>query len=75
LRPSAINSWVGEHGFGGIFGLYGSSDTAGTILAFRGWALYDIASNGNTELPLPVGNGKEYTAVFDKQAPYSWPSV
>ena len=65
----------GDHSIGGTFGLYRSADTAGTILAFRGWALHDVASSGNSELPLPAGNGTGYSAVFLKQAPYSKPSA
>ncbi|MBW8881103.1 MAG: hypothetical protein JF615_06670 [Asticcacaulis sp.] len=65
----------GDQGVAGTFGLYRSADTAGTILAFRGWALHDIASSGNTALPLPAGNGTGYSAVFLKQAPYSKPAA
>ncbi len=70
-----VQQAFGDHSLGGTFGLYRSADTAGTILAFRGWALHDVASSGNTELPLPAGNGTGYSAVFLKQAPYSKPSV
>ncbi|ESQ83992.1 hypothetical protein AEAC466_09615 [Asticcacaulis sp. AC466] len=70
-----VQTTVGDHKLGGTFGVYGSDDTAGTILAFRGWALHDIASSGNTKLPLPTGNGTGYSAVFLEQAPYSKPSV
>lgn len=70
-----VSTTLGDHRVGGTFGLYASDDTAGTILAFRGWAQHDIASASNTELPLPKGFGTGYSAVFLKQAPYSKPMV
>jgi hypothetical protein len=34
-------------------GLFGFDDTAGTLLAFRGWAMHDIKSQLNGSFPLP----------------------
>lgn len=34
-------------------GLFGHGDKAGTLLAFRGWALHDLKSVGSTVFPLP----------------------
>jgi len=72
LTPSAINSWVGEELL--VDGVE-ASDTAGTVLAFRGWAEHDIASASNSALPLPEGYGEGYSAVFLKQAAVSKPGV
>jgi hypothetical protein len=34
-------------------GLFGDDDTAGTLLAYRGWALHDVLSQANGSFPLP----------------------
>lgn len=34
-------------------GLFGHGDKAGTLLAFRGWALHDVKAVGSTVFPLP----------------------
>ncbi len=72
---ASVQKTLDDHVVGATFGLYTSDDTAGTILAFRGWAEHDIASAGNTALPLPAGYGTGYSAVFLKQAAVSKPGV
>ncbi|ESQ74736.1 hypothetical protein [Asticcacaulis sp. AC402] len=64
-----------QHGLGATLGLYGSSDTAGTLLAFRGWAQHDLISTGHSKLPLPLGNVSGFNTVFTQQATISRPAV
>ena len=35
------------------FGVFTHGDTAGTLLAFRGWALHDLKSSASGDFPLP----------------------
>ncbi len=59
----------GDHLVGLTVGGFRKDDTAGTILAWRGWALHDISSADNTTLPLPSGDNQGYYQIFgDYQA-------
>ena len=67
LEGSVITQ-AGDQTFGATVGVFSKDDTAGTMLAWRGWALHDVASDNNSELPLPSGP-QGYDAIFgDYQA-------
>lgn len=66
---ASVVTQVGDHGLGATLGVFSKDDTAGTILAWRGWALHDISSNANTELPLPAG-AQGYTKIFGPYQAY-----
>ena len=51
---------------------FGNNDTAGTLLAWRGWTLNDQVTTMNGRLPLPNGNILE---LFPRQAPQTQPFV
>ncbi len=64
----------GDHLLGLTLGGFKKDDTAGTILAWRGWALHDISSGENTTLPLPKGDNQGWYRIFeDYQAPATRP--
>ncbi|MEI9906409.1 MAG: hypothetical protein WDN06_22780 [Asticcacaulis sp.] len=64
----------GDHVLGLTLGGFRKDDTAGTILAWRGWGLHDISSSENTTLPLPAGDNQGWTQIFGAyQAPASRP--
>ena len=52
---AAVVTQAGDHVLGATVGVFSKDDTAGTLLAWRGWALNDVSSNQNGELPLPQG--------------------
>ncbi len=57
-------------------GVFTRDDTAGTLLSWRGWALHDVSSADNTELPLPDGANQGYARLFGTyQATASRPLV
>ncbi len=66
---ASVITQAGDHTLGATFGVFSKDDTAGTILAWRGWALHDISSNENTELPLPEGP-QGYKAIFGAYQAY-----
>jgi hypothetical protein len=43
----------GDQQIAATAGLFGDDDTAGTLLAYRGWALHDVLSQANGSFPLP----------------------
>lgn len=45
---------LGDHRVTGTLGVFGFNDTAGTLLAFRGWALHDVKATAFGEQPLPT---------------------
>lgn len=59
-----------EVGFGGS--IFRGNDTAGTLLAFRGFAMHDVRSTGASRLALPVAK-TGFAAMIPKQAPFSNP--
>ena len=64
----------GDHLVGLTVGGFRKDDTAGTILAWRGWALHDISSSESTTLPLPSGDEQGWYQIFgDYQAPATRP--
>jgi hypothetical protein len=70
---ASVATQAGDQGLGATLGVFSKDDTAGTMLAWRGWALHDISSDNNTLLPLPSGP-QGYTAIFGPyQAYYSRP--
>lgn len=67
---------AGDSKFGATAGVFSRDDTAGTILAWRGWALHDISSADSTGLALPDGDDQGWYQLFDDdQAAYSRPVV
>ena len=71
---ASVITQAGDHGLGATIGVFSKDDTAGTLLAWRGWALHDISSDDNTTLPLPSGP-QGYKAIFglyqaDASRPY-----
>ncbi|GAB6139721.1 hypothetical protein JCM14076_04500 [Methylosoma difficile] len=58
----------------GVFGaLLANNDTAGTLLAWRGWNLHDYEATLSDRLNLPQGTGIQ--TVFPNQAAYTSPFV
>jgi len=55
--------------------LFAGADAAGAVLAYRGWALHDLATGGNAALTLPDTPGAGYEAIFLKQARVTRPGV
>ena len=51
----------------GTFGVFTHGDTAGTLLAFRGWALHDLKSSASGDFALPP----QPPFIVRKQAPYT----
>ncbi len=66
---ASVATQAGEHGLGVTLGVFSKDDTAGTILAWRGWALHDVSSGENSELPLPSGP-QGYKALFGAYQSY-----
>ncbi len=66
---ASVITQAGDHGLGATVGVFSKDDTAGTILAWRGWALHDISSDQNTELPLPGGD-QGYEKLFGDNQDY-----
>lgn len=60
----SVQKTLGAHGVGLTLGGFIKDDTAGTVLAWRGWAMHDIASADNTELPLPSGEEQGWYQIF-----------
>src|SRR6185312_16981071 len=55
--------------------LFQGADAAGSLLAYRGWALDTVVAGGNAALRLPDTSGAGYEAVFVKQARIDRPGV
>ena len=55
----------------GTLGLFGFNDTAGTLLAFRGWALHDQKTGAFSRQPLPVLNSD----MIGAQPPWTTPTL
>lgn len=55
----------------GTLGLFGFNDTAGTLLAFRGWALHDQKTGAFSRQKLPPLNGD----MAGAQPPWSTPTL
>jgi len=66
---ASVATQAGDHGLGATLGVFSKDDTAGTMLAWRGWALHDVSSDQNTELPLPSGP-QGYEALFGDYQSY-----
>ena len=47
---------IGANRISGTVGIFGFNDTAGTLLAFRGWALHDLKAGAFGHEPLPPLN-------------------
>lgn len=67
---ASVSTQAGDHGLGATLGVFSKDDTAGTILAWRGWALHDISSSQDTGLPLPSGP-QGYEAIFGDYQAYA----
>jgi hypothetical protein len=48
---------VADHNIAVTGAAFGYNDTSGTLLSFRGWALYDIKATATTDFPLPPRYG------------------
>jgi hypothetical protein len=85
ITPSAINSWIGEEvkvvgaeatvargQLAATAAIFGFNDTAGTLLAFRGWALHDLKATAFGHQRLPTLNGFFASGV---QAPSTRPAL
>lgn len=70
-----VETQAGDHHMGATVGLFAGADAAGSILAYRGWALHDLITGGNAVLPVPGVAGSGYRAVFVKQAGVDRPGV
>lgn len=69
-----VQRTFGDHVVGLTLGGFRKDDTAGTIIAWRGWALHDISASENTTLPLPSGENQGWYRIFGAyQAPASRP--
>ena len=66
---ASVATQAGDHGLGATLGVFSKDDTAGTMLAWRGWSLQDIASDQNTLWPLPSGP-QGYVALFGDHQSY-----
>jgi hypothetical protein len=51
-----VQNTFGGHVLGLTGAIFTGNDTSATILAWRGWALHDIASGRDSRLPLPAGD-------------------
>jgi len=71
LEGTATHEFDGGGRLSGTFGLFGYNDTAGTLLAFRGWALHDEKTTAFSDQPLPPLSD---FMVFS-QAPATSPTV
>lgn len=85
ITPSAIDSWIGEEvkvvgaeatvtrgSVSATAAIFGFNDTAGTLLAFRGWALHDLKATAFGRQPLPPLNAFLSGGV---QAPSTRPAI
>jgi hypothetical protein len=68
----SLKNTFAEHELGLTLGAFSSNDTAGTLLAFRGWAQGDIRAQSGQKLPLTRG-AAGWRVIFDRQADYSIP--
>ncbi len=66
---ASVITQAGDHSLGATIGVFSKDDTAGTILAWRGWSLHDISSDENTTLPLPSGP-QGYKTIFGPYQAY-----
>lgn len=62
-----------EHAISINGGLFGVNDTAGSLLAYRGWALQDSKATIFGEVPLPAINSIGPTGMFNQQSPFVVP--
>lgn len=85
ITPSAVNSWIGEEvkvvgaeatvsrgSVSATAAVFGFNDTAGTLLAFRGWALHDLKATAFGHQKLPPLNAFMTAGV---QAPTTRPAL
>jgi hypothetical protein len=64
---ASYTTW--DQTFGATVGVFGYDDTAGTLLALRGWSLSDLTSTATDRLPLPPLN----SFIGARQAPFTDP--
>lgn len=50
---TTVRGDVGGASVAATVGVFGGADTAGTLLAFRGWALHDLKNSAESRMPLP----------------------
>jgi hypothetical protein len=50
---ASLSRQFGRQEFSATLGAFGDDDTAGTLLAFRGWALHDLKATAQGRFPLP----------------------
>jgi hypothetical protein len=63
---------LGGHQVAGTLGLFGFNDTAGTLLAFRGWAMHDLKATAFSKMQLPP---LDQALWLDAQAPRTLPVI
>jgi hypothetical protein len=63
-------AWGGQR-VSATLALFGLNDTAGTLLAFRGWAMHDLKAGAFGRQPLPPLNH----FMLDAQAPATRPTI
>lgn len=72
---ASVKTRIAGQGLGLVGGLFQGADAAGSLLAYRGWALDDVVTGGNAALRLPNTPGAGYEAIFVKQARITRPGV
>lgn len=74
IRPAAVEATLdadsGAHSLRATAAVFAANDTAGTLLAFRGWALHDRKTLAFGRQPLPAGG--DFTGF---QAPFTHPLI
>jgi hypothetical protein len=67
-----VRQELGGHRISGTLGLFGFNDTAGTLLAFRGWAMHDQKVTAFSKQQLPP---LDQSVWLDAQAPRTLPII
>ena len=71
----SLRTQLGDHGLAATAGLFQGADAAGSLIAYRGWALDDVVTGGNQAVRLPNTPDAGYAAVFVRQAGVTRPGV
>jgi hypothetical protein len=71
-RPQALG---GAHSFSLFGSVFYNNDTAGGLIAWKGWSVHDRQSRLGDEIPLPPVPQIQPGMWFDRQDPYITPSL
>jgi hypothetical protein len=71
-RPASLG---GNHTFSLQGAVFYNNDTAGGLMAWKGWSLHDRQSRINDEIPLPPIPQIQPGMFFDQQDPYITPNL